>query len=72
VDETVDLLQQGIQEFHNGLEVMRSYLDKRQRDTLVTGIRIVWEASQKIYQVQRMGQLAEQIENEPAPEPQEE
>lgn len=72
VDETVDLLHQGIQEFRNGLEVMRSYLDKRQRDTLVTGIRIVWEASQKIYQVQRMGQLAEQIENEPAPEPEQE
>lgn len=72
VDETVELLEQGIQEFRSGLDVMRTYVDKRQRDTLVTGIRVVWEGSQKIYQVQRMGQLAEQIENEPPPEPQEE
>lgn len=61
VDETGDLLVQGIAEFRNGLELMRSYLDSANRDALVQGIRTVWEGSQKIYQVQRMGVAVEKL-----------
>ena len=45
----------------NGLELMRSYLDSANRDALVQGIRTVWEGSQKIYQVQRMGVAVEKL-----------
>jgi hypothetical protein len=61
VDETADLLAQGITEFRNGLDMMRSYAESRNRDSLVRGIRTVWEASQKIYQVQRMGAAVEKL-----------
>lgn len=61
VDETGDLLNQGIAEFRTGLEMMRSYVDSPMRDALVQGIRTVWEGAQKIYQVQRMGVAVEKL-----------
>lgn len=61
VDETSDLLVQGIAEFRSGLDLMRSYLDHQNRDRLALGVRTVWEGAQKIYQVQRMGVAVEKF-----------
>lgn len=71
VDETEELLTQAIGDFRGGLDMMRSYLDSKSRDALVQGIRTVWEASQRLYQVQRMGETVEQMASQSEESPEE-
>lgn len=61
-DETKDLLRRGIGEFHDGLDTMRAYLDRRDQQVLVQGIRTVWEAARKIHQCQKMGDAVSRME----------
>ena len=55
--ETRDLLGRGLEEFRTGLNQMRQCLETRSQDTMVAGIRSVWEGARKLHQCQRMGEM---------------
>lgn len=63
-DETRDLLRRGIGEFRDGLDTMRSYLDRPDQQILVLGIRTVWEGAKKIHQCQKMGDAVSRMETQ--------
>lgn len=63
-DETRDLLRRGIGEFREGLDTMRSYVDRPDQQILVQGIRTVWEGARKIHQCQKMGDAVTRMEGE--------
>ncbi|HXE71194.1 MAG TPA: zinc ribbon domain-containing protein [Candidatus Nitrosotenuis sp.] len=61
-DDARDMLASAIEDFRAGLGQMRAYLEDPDRDHLVNGIRAVWEAGQRMYQVQKMGEAVERME----------
>lgn len=63
-DETRDLLRRGIDEFRDGLGTMRSYVERPDQQTLVLGIRTVWEGAKKIHQCQKMGDAVSRMETQ--------
>lgn len=57
--ETKHLLEEGIDEWHEGLELFEQYIDNRHRPTLESGIHLIFVASMKIYKVHKLGEMAE-------------
>lgn len=72
--ETKELLQEGIDDWHDGLDYFEQFIETRHRPTLETGIQIIFEASIKIHKVHKLGEIAEKSlaeiqvdDEEPAP-----
>jgi ribosomal protein L40E len=57
--ETKHLLEEGMDEWLDGLEYFEQYVESRHRPTLETGIQIIFVASQKIHKVHKLGEMAE-------------
>ncbi|MFA5505282.1 MAG: zinc ribbon domain-containing protein [Vulcanimicrobiota bacterium] len=57
--ETKHLLEEGMDEWLEGLEYFEQYIETRHRPTLETGIQLIFVASQKIQKVHKLGELAE-------------
>lgn len=57
--ETRHLLEEGMDEWLEGLEYFEQYIESRHRPTLETGIQLIFVASQKIHKVQKLGEMAE-------------
>lgn len=56
--ESRELMYEGLDEWARGLDTMEKYVNDGQRWTLEQGIREVWSGSQKVYQVERIGNIA--------------
>lgn len=56
--DTKHLFEEGVDDWHEGLELMEDYIETRHRPTLELGIQRVWAASQKVYSVHRIGEIA--------------
>ena len=57
-EETRELLDDGIDEWLEGLENFEEYMESRHRPTLETGIQLIFIASQKIHKVLKLGEIA--------------
>ena len=57
--ETKHLLEEGMDEWLEGLEYFEQYIESRHRPTLETGIQLIFVASQKIHKVHKLGEMAE-------------
>lgn len=57
--ETRHLLEEGIDEWLEGLELFEHYIETRHRPTLESGIQLIFVASQKIHKVAKLGEIAE-------------
>lgn len=57
--ETKHLLEEGMDEWLDGLEYFEQYIESRHRPTLETGIQVIFVASQKIHKVHKLGEMAE-------------
>jgi hypothetical protein len=57
--ETRHLLEEGMDEWMDGLEYFEQYIESRHRPTLETGIQMIFVASQKISKVHKLGEMAE-------------
>lgn len=57
VDDTRELLGEGIQAMREALAELRSYLRDGQRQHLSDGLRLFWAASKRVYQAQRVGEM---------------
>lgn len=62
--DTKHLFEEGIEEWHEGLELMEDYIETRHRPTLEKGIERIWSASQKVYQIHEIGQIAQRVLDE--------
>ena len=63
-DDTKHLFEEGIDEWHEGLEFMEEFIDTRHRPTLEKGIERLWSASQKVYQIHEIGVIAQRVLDE--------
>lgn len=59
--ETKHLLEDGIDEWMEGLDSFEQYIETRHRPTLESGIHQIFVASQKIHKVQKLGEIAEKM-----------
>lgn len=59
LDETRELMMTGMEEWSEGLDLMEAFIDEGQRPGLELGIQLVWNASQKLQQVLRVGEMTE-------------
>lgn len=57
--ETKHLLEEGMDEWLEGLEHFEEYIESRHRPTLEHGIQLIFVASQKIDKVHKLGEIAE-------------
>lgn len=62
--DTKHLFEEGIEEWHEGLELMEDYIETRHRPTLEKGIERIWSASQKVYQIHEIGEIAQRVLDE--------
>ena len=73
VGETRELLLDGIDQFADGLEDLEDYIESRRRATIERGIQKIFMASQKLYKVKRLGEVADEtlaeLADSPAPNP---
>lgn len=68
VDETKAMLADGLQRMRGSLKEMEEFLADGDQQHLMTGLRAFWDASQQVYQVQRIGQMAARAADEGTPE----
>jgi hypothetical protein len=64
VEETKTLFAEGLNNFNAGLARMRYYIEEQNKEHLIEGLRIIWQASQQLYQVQQIGDLAKEASKE--------
>ena len=57
-EEVRTLLEEGIDDWLEGLEYFEGYIETRHRPTLETGIQLIFVASQKIHKVTKLGEMA--------------
>lgn len=57
--ETLQLMEEGLDEWEQGLDLLEEFAQTRHRPTLEAGIQWVFSGSQKIVRVQEVGQTAE-------------
>lgn len=62
--DTKHLFEEGVDDWHEGLELMEDYIETRHRPTMELGIQRVWAASQKVYSVHRIGEIAKRALDE--------
>ena len=62
--DTKHLFEEGIEEWHEGLELMEDYIETRHRPTIEQGIERIWSASQKVYQIHEIGEIAQKVLDE--------
>lgn len=53
------ILLEGIDDWSEGLEYLESYIETRHRPTVELGIQRIWIGSQKLYQVQKIAEIAD-------------
>ena len=71
--DTKELFEDGAEGWLEGLELMEDFIETRHRPTLELGLQKVFSASQKLYALQKIGELAQRTLDElPAPEPEDE
>lgn len=58
VQETRELLEDGIEEWGDGLDSLEEFIQNRRRHTLEAGIQAIFVASQKIHKVAKLGEVA--------------
>lgn len=57
--DTKDLFEDGSEGWLEGLDLMEEFIETRHRPTLELGLQKVFAASQKLYSLQKIGELAE-------------
>lgn len=62
--DTRHLYEEGIDDWVEGLDLMEDFIESRHRPTLELGIQKVWVASQKLYSLQKIGDLAKRALDE--------
>ncbi len=58
-EETIELLKEGIYEFMDAISELRLFLEDEDIEHLRSGLQKAFEASVKLYQVQKIGEIAE-------------
>ena len=58
VDQTREMLTAAMADLQASLDELRRFVDDGDQDHLIKGLREYWDASQRIYQVQRIGEMA--------------
>lgn len=58
IDETCGMLAEAIEALLASLEELRRFVDDGDQEHLIVGLREFWDASQRVHQVQRLGQMA--------------
>jgi hypothetical protein len=70
--DTKELFEDGAEGWLEGLDLMEDYIETRHRPTLELGLQKVFNASQKLYSLQKIGELAQRALDElPEAEPEE-
>lgn len=62
--DTKELFEDGAEGWLEGLELMEDYIETRHRPTLELGLQKVFAASQKLYSLQKIGELAKRALDE--------
>jgi hypothetical protein len=62
--DTRELFEDGAEGWLEGLELMEDYIETRHRPTLELGLQKVFAASQKLYSLQKIGELAKRALDE--------
>lgn len=53
------VLIEGMEDWSEGLDYLENYIETRHRPTIELGIQRIWVGSQKMYQVHKVGEIAE-------------
>jgi hypothetical protein len=62
--ETLELFQEGLASWREGLDQMELYVSDGRRSTLENGIHLVWSGYRKVSQVQKIGEIAQRTKTE--------
>jgi len=58
LEDTKEMLREGIENTRVGLAQLALFLDDRNQEHLIEGLRTIWDASRQVLQVQRIGEMA--------------
>lgn len=59
IDDTMNLLREGIEDLRNGLETLRLFITDEDVEHLRTGLELIVESSIKVHKVEKISELAE-------------